>query len=214
LKGAEGTTGVEVGGGTAEGVDDGVTGGCGAGVLNSVLSAVGFCTDCGGSDGSIRGGPAGVFLCSWTATSPEGRSGALSALGPVGGATERPAGTLALGAVGTTDVVLTGTGGGTVGVGGGATTAGFGSGTLTVVLDLTSSAGALQTLEPNAGTAAGGEEGRGAYLSLDASARLANRASSFPGSRRGSLAADGSTAREGRREYESSCGPDRSDGDA
>jgi hypothetical protein len=219
LKGAEGTTGVEDGGG-AEGVVDGATGGCCAGVLNSTLSAADVCTDefetdnGGASDGSIRGGPAGVVLCSWTATSPEGRSGALSALGPVGGAAERPEGTLALGAVGTTVDVLTGTGGGTAGGGGGATTAGFGGGTLTAVLDLTSSAGALQTLDPKAGTAAGGDEGRGAYLSLDASARLANKASSFPGSRRESLLADGSMAREGRREYESTCGPGRSDGDA
>jgi hypothetical protein len=96
----------------------------------------------------------------------------------------------------------------------GATTVDFGGGTIGAVLDFTSNAGALQTLDPKAGTAAGGDEGRGAYLSLDASARLASKASSFPGSRRESLADEGSTAREGRREYESTCGPDLSDGDA
>jgi hypothetical protein len=91
--------------------------------------------------------------------------------------------------------------------------AGFGGGIM-AALGLTSSAGALQTLDPKAGTAAGGDEGRGAYLSLEASARLASKASSFPGSRRESLVADGSIASEGRREYESTCGPGRSDGDA
>jgi hypothetical protein len=88
-----------------------------------------------------------------------------------------------------------------------------GLGGTTTVLLLASSAGALQTLDPKAGTAAGGDEARGAYLSLDASARLARRASSFPGSRRSSFAAMGSIASEERREYESTCGPSRSDGD-
>jgi hypothetical protein len=120
---------------------------------------------------------------------------------------------VALGAVGATSVVLARTGVGAVGVGG-AITASFGGATTGTVLGLTSNAGALQTLDPKAGTAAGGDEGRGAYLSLDASARLANKASSFPRSRRESLAVDGSTAREGRREYESICGPDLSEGDA
>jgi hypothetical protein len=133
-------------------------------------------------------------------------------LGPVGGATARPGGRLALGAVGTIGVVLAAAGVCTVGVDG-VTTVGFGGGTIGAVLDLTSSAGALQTLDPKAGTAAGGDEGRGAYLSLDASARLASKASSFPRSRRESLAEEGSTAREGRLEYESTCGPDLSDGD-
>ena len=48
--------------------------------------------------------------------------------------------------------------------------------------------GALHTLDPpKAGIEAGGDDARGAYLSLDASARLANIASSLPGSRRASL---------------------------
>jgi hypothetical protein len=71
------------------------------------------------------------------------------------------------------------------------------------IFGFTSGVGFLQSLDPNAGTAAGGDEGRGAYLSLDASARLANKRSSFPGSRRESLLVDGSTATEERREYES-----------
>lgn len=71
------------------------------------------------------------------------------------------------------------------------------------MLGFASSVGFLQTLEPKAGTAAGGEEARGAYLSLDASARLASSKSSLPGSRRESLAADGSIAIEERREYKS-----------
>lgn len=82
------------------------------------------------------------------------------------------------------------------------------------VLGFTSSVGFLQTLDPKAGTAAGGDEARGAYLSLDASARLANKRSSLPGSRRESLAADGSMATDERREYESTWGPSRSAGDA
>jgi hypothetical protein len=66
---------------------------------------------------------------------------------------------------------------------------------------LASVIGALQTLDPpKAGMEAGGDEARGAYLSRDASARLASRASSFPGSRRGSLADMGSSAREERLE--------------
>jgi hypothetical protein len=135
--------------------------------------------------------------------------------------TARPEGTLVLGAVGTIGVAaLAGTGVGTVGVEGtdamgfdGGGGSGCGGGAVTV-LDLISSAGALQTLDPKAGTAAGGDEARGAYLSLEASARLASKASSFPGSRRESLAANGSMASEGRRGYESTCGPGRSDGDA
>jgi hypothetical protein len=154
----------------------------------------------------------GVGRFSWTVTSPDGRSSVLSALGPVGGAIARPDGALALGAVGIIGVGSAKTGAGAVGtVGTG--TVGFGDGAGTVVV-LTSSVGALQTLDPKAGTAAGGDEGRGAYLSLDASARLASKASSFPGSRRESLAGDGSIASEGRREYESTCGPGRSDGEA
>jgi hypothetical protein len=110
----------------------------------------------------------------------------------------RPDGTLAFGAVGTTGAALTVTGAETVaGEGAGTTDLGCGA---AAVLGLASGAGALQTLYPKAGTAAGGDEARGAYLSLDASARLASKASSFPGSR---LAADGSMASEARREYES-----------
>lgn len=89
----------------------------------------------------------------------------------------------------------------------------FGGGAA-AVLGFTSSVGFLQTLDPKAGTAAGGDEARGAYLSLDASARLANKRSSLPGSRRESLAADGSIATDERREYESTWGPNRSAGDA
>jgi hypothetical protein len=100
--------------------------------------------------------------------------------------------------------------------------AGFG-GAVTTVADaaagatfgLLSATGALHTLEPpKAGMEAGGEDARGAYLSLDASARLANKASSLPGSRRVSLVDSGSIAREGRLGYESPCGPNLSDGDA
>jgi hypothetical protein len=136
-------------------------------------------------------------------------------LGPVGGAAGTAEGRLAFGAVGTARLVLVGAGAettgvvGTTGVGFEAATGG-GAG---AALGLISSAGFFQTLEPKAGTAAGGDEGRGAYLSLDASARLASKASSLPGSLR-SLADDGSTASEGRREYESIGGPERSDGEA
>ena len=91
--------------------------------------------------------------------------------------------------------------------GAGATTGVFGGGAA-VVLGLASGTGALHTLDPKAGTAAGGEEGRGAYLSLEASARLASRASSFR-----SFAEAGSIATEERREYKSTCGPARSDGE-
>lgn len=90
--------------------------------------------------------------------------------------------------------------------------AGLGVGTA-AGLGFTSSVRFLQSLDPKAGTAAGGDEARGAYLSLDASARLAKRRSSLPGSRRGSLAADGSMATDERREYESTWGPSRSAGD-
>lgn len=146
------------------------------------------------------------------AASPEGRSIGRSAFGPVGGATARPDEMLALGAVGTTGVVLAGIEIDTTGADATGTT-GFGSGADTV-LALTSGTGALQTLEPNAGTAAGGEDGRGAYRSRDASARLARRGSSFPGSLRESLPVTESIATEGRREYKSACDPKRSDGDA
>jgi hypothetical protein len=136
-------------------------------------------------------------LCSWPTTSATFRSDVLSAFGPVGGATAGPDGNVDLGAVGTTGVVLTGVGTGATG-GGGATTGVFG-GSTAAVLGLASGTGALHTLDPKAGTAAGGEEGRGAYLSLEASARLASRASSLPGSLR-SFAEAGSTATEERRE--------------
>jgi hypothetical protein len=200
--------------------------GCGAGVLNSTLSAlvaltVGVESDGGGfNDVSDRTDTVDGALFSWLATSPKGRSDALSALGPVGGAAARPVGgRLALGAAGAMRFEVAGTALGATGVDGiaaagldarGGAGAGGGAG---AVLDFTSSAGFFQTLDPKAGTAAGGDEGRGAYLSLEASARLASKASSFPGSLR-SLADDGSTASEGRREYESNCGPERSNGDA
>lgn len=92
--------------------------------------------------------------------------------------------------------------------------AALGIGAIVAVFVLFSRAGALHTLEPKAGTAAGGDEGRGAYRSLDASARLARSASSFPGSRRRSLDIDGSMAMDCRREYESTWGPARSEGEA
>ena len=69
-------------------------------------------------------------------------------------------------------------------------------------LGLASRTGALQTCDPpKAGIDAGGDEARGAYRSLDASARLASMASSLPGSRRGSLVDRGSTAMDVRRGY-------------
>ena len=56
----------------------------------------------------MRVGPDGPGLLSWACGSAVGRSETprsdiLSALGPVGGATARPAGTLAFGAVGATE---------------------------------------------------------------------------------------------------------------
>ena len=83
------------------------------------------------------------------------------------------------------------------------------------ILVLGSDTEALQTFDPpKAGIEAGGDEARGAYLSLDASARLAKRASSLPGSRRGSLEDWGSMTRDDRREYVSTWEPSRSDGEA
>ena len=120
-------------------------------------------------------------------------------MGPVGGRVERPGGMFAFGAVGMTGVAAGGGGAeGVVGTGGTV----FAGGAV-VVFGLASGTGALQTLDPKAGIEAGGDEGRGAYLSLDASARLARRASSLAGSRRGSLVDRGSTATDDRREYES-----------
>jgi hypothetical protein len=157
--------------------------------------------------GSIRAGAGCAALLSCFGTSASrGRSGARSALGPVGGNVERPGGIAAFGAVGITVAFtgVTGVAGVTepagallgAGVGG----AGF-DGAIGAALGLLSETGALQTLDPpKAGIEAGGDEARGAYLSLDASARLARRASSFPGSRRGSLAERGSIAREDRLE--------------
>lgn len=153
--------------------------------------------------GSMREDPVLVLLCSCGFTSPGIRSTVLSAFGPVGGATARPDGTLGLAAAGAAGVVLTGTTAGACEVEG-AITAGF-DGVAAVAGGLVSGAGALQTLDPNAGTAAGGEDGRGAYLSLEASARLAIKASSLPGSRRDSFGVDDSTATDGRREYSSAC---------
>jgi hypothetical protein len=153
-----------------------------------------------------------VLFCSCVFASPELRSEVLSAFGPVGGATASPDGTLGLLAAGATEAVAAGTTGGACGVEG-AAIAGF-DGVTVGAGSFGSGAGALQTLDPKAGTAAGGEDGRGAYLSRDASARLASKASSLPGSRRDSFAADDSTATDGRREYDSTCEPARSDGDA
>lgn len=153
-----------------------------------------------------------VLFCSCVFASLDLRSDVLSAFGPVGGATASPDGTLGLLAAGVTEDVVVDTTGGASGVEG-AAIAGF-DGVTVGAGGFGSRAGALQTLDPKAGTAAGGEDGRGAYLSRDASARLASKASSFPGSRRESFAADDSTAIDGRREYDSACGPDRSDGDA
>lgn len=157
--------------------------------------------------GSMRAVPGATGFASWLGASPGRRSGTRSAFGPVGGKVARPEGMLVLGAVGTmgfaTELVgVTGATGveGTKPVGG----AGLAGGTVVVVLGLASDIGALQTLDPpKAGIEAGGDEARGAYLSLEASARLASRASSLPGSLRGSLADRGSIARDERREYES-----------
>ena len=212
-----------------------------AGGLTSTLSVSGtlaIVEETGGGMlgiGSIRGGPFGPGRLSCTVTSTWDRSevirsGILSALGPVGGATEPGdallLGTTNAGETGETEGTTTGGTEAEDAAGGGATTGGVGAkgaglaactglrGGAAVVLGLASSAELLQTLDPKAGTAAGGDEARGAYLSLDASARLANRRSSFPGSRRESLTLDESMAVEGRREYESTCGPNRSAGDA
>ena len=201
-----------------EGTGGGAGMGCETGPLicalsdpGSVAAGVGT-TGEGSSEDSVRGCPVEDSLSSCITVSPGGRADARSALGPVGGAIARPDGTFALSADGASGAVLTAAGVETVGAGT-IGTADFGGG-IGTVLGLTSSAGALQTLDPKAGTAAGGDEARGAYLSLDASARLANKASSFPRSLRESFAADGSMASDERREYMSVCGPRRSDGDA
>lgn len=171
--------------------------------------------------GLIRGSPFGPGRISCTGTSMLTRSEAarswiLSAFGPVGGTTD-PEGTLFLGATGGGGAVATGAAkagptvakgaAGGCAIGGGAGAAGVGTldgstlgGGATAALGFTSEVGFLQTLDPKAGTAAGGDEARGAYLSLDASARLANRRSSLPGSRRESLTTDGSIAIDERRE--------------
>ena len=175
--------------------------------------------------GSMRVGAEGPRRGSWLSTSPGGtRSSPRSAFGPVGGKVERPGGMLDLGAVGTAAVVpvfadvkdameAAGAVGG-AGAGAGAVWEGLGGAT-GAALCLVSSIGALQTLDPpNAGIEAGGDEARGAYLSLDASARLASKASSLPGSRRASFADMGSITRDERLEYESTWRPSRSDGDA
>lgn len=165
----------------------------------------------------MRGGPGGPGLVSWLDASPGRRSGIRSAFGPVGGKVARPEGMFVLGAVGTMEFETEGvdvTGMTGIEDGSGVGCVGFGGGA-GLAFDLVSAIGALQTLEPpKAGMEAGGDEARGAYLSLDASARLANKASSLPGSLRGSLADSGSIARDERREYESAWGPSRSDGDA
>lgn len=87
--------------------------------------------------------------------------------------------------------------------GAGAVTRGAGAtglGAWTAGVGFASSAGFLQTLEnPKAGTAAGGDEARGAYLSLENSARLAMR-SFRSDSRRASFALNGSVAMDERLE--------------
>jgi hypothetical protein len=204
----------------------GCTPGCEIGPLSKSLSAPGPLGEAceaaweGPRTASIREGPAVHSRSSCMAVSPVGRPAVLSAFGPVGGATARPDGMLALGAVGTIGAVLAGAAEttGSAGDGAGAVrvdaagATGFGGGNETVV-GLASGTGALHTLDPNAGTAAGGDEGRGAYLSLEASARLASKASSFPGSRRESFWPVGSMASDERREYKSACDPIRSEGD-
>jgi hypothetical protein len=98
--------------------------------------------------------------------SPGLRSGALSALGPVGGTVASPAGMFGLevrGAVGAGVAGATVAGATTVGAtDGGAATAGLGG--CGAGVDFASRAGFLHTFDekPKAGTAAGGEEGRGA----------------------------------------------------
>jgi hypothetical protein len=171
--------------------------------------------------GSMRVGAEDPRRGSWPSTSPgETRSSPRSAFGPVGGKVERPGGILDLGAVGTAaivpvfaDVTDAIEAAGAV-CGAGAVWEGL-DGATGAALCLVSGIGALQTLDPpNAGIEAGGDEARGAYLSLDASARLASKASSLPGSRRASFADMGSIARDERLGYESTWGPSRSDGDA
>ena len=122
-----------------------------------------------------------------------------------------PEGTPTLGAVGTTGAVgAADIGAGTTGIEG---VAGTGLGTCAATVGFTSKAGFLHTLEnPNAGTAAGGDEARGAYLSLEASARI-NRRLFCSDSRRASFALKGSTTIEERREYVSVGGPNRSPAD-
>jgi hypothetical protein len=95
----------------------------------------------------------------------------LEALGWTAGG---PEDTPTLGAVGITGAIGgADSGAGTTGTEGVAET---GFGTCTAAVGFASKAGFLHTLEnPNAGTAAGGDEARGAYLSLEASARIARR---------------------------------------
>lgn len=138
---------------------------------------------------------------------------------------DKPEGIAGLEAVGIGEA---GTGAGPAGVDGVLGTGFGGCGVAAAVVEgFVSRAGFLQTLDenPNAGTAAGGDEARGAYLSRDASARLASKESSRTGSlagsrggslgtsRRPSLALKGSVTTDERREYESTGGPRRSDAD-
>ena len=142
--------------------------------------------------GSTRGCSITAGRDSGTGFSTCGRSGTLSAFGPVGGAVDRPDGMTGLGAEGT--------GGMVEGVGAAAVTEAVGIVGFGATVGFASSAGFLQTFEnPKAGIAAGGDEARGAYLSLEASARLANR-SFRSDSRRASLALKGSVAMDERRE--------------
>lgn len=170
-----------------------------AGVVGTAAAGGGT----GRAMGSPRAGSPSGPRGSWFWFSICGRSGILSALGPVGGTVDRPAGMLGLGALGADGGAGVGT---TVLV---ADTGGAGLKECAGAVDFASKAGFLHTLDPNAGTAAGGEDARGAYLSLEASARLAIK-SFLSDSRRASFALSGSVATEERREYESSGAPNRS----
>jgi hypothetical protein len=125
-----------------------------------MLDAGGLCA--GRRSVRVCSNDAVLLSCTWLKPdSCEGasggcRSGARSALGPVGGAIDNPAGTLDFGAAVVAGVV---TGANDPGAEGAACT-GFGS--CNAVVGFASRSGFLQTLEPKAGTAAGGDEARGA----------------------------------------------------
>lgn len=109
---------------------------------------------------------------------------------------DRPEGIAGLGTVEAMGVTAAGAGADPEGVGATA----FCAWAWAVGAGFASRAGFLQTLEnPKAGTAAGGEEARGAYLSFENSARLAIR-SFRSDSRLASFELSGSVAIEERRE--------------